>query len=69
MIPGSAWNWRRTSSITVWAARLTARMASALKRNTSIAPSNAAVKIGTLPISTMKGRVGSQCNRDRTWSM
>src|SRR6266705_2068690 len=38
MMPGSSWNWSRTSLMIAQAARPTARIAYAVKRNTSAAP-------------------------------
>ena len=44
MMPGISRNWRRTSTMIAWAVVPTARMASELKKKTSIAPIRAATK-------------------------
>src|SRR6266516_5256728 len=51
-MPGSAWNWRRTSLITFTAALVTAPMASAENQNTSIAPSRPPTKTSGFEMST-----------------
>ena len=51
-MPGSALNCRRTSSITVTAALLTALIASAENQNTSIAPSSPPTNTSGLEMST-----------------
>src|ERR1044071_9561796 len=48
MIPGISRNWRRTSTMIDWAVLPTARIASELKKYTSIAPIRAAMKTLTL---------------------
>src|SRR3989454_7060300 len=51
-MPGSAWNWRRTSLITLTAARVTAPIASAENQNTSIAPSRPPTNTSGFEMST-----------------
>src|SRR5690349_6345654 len=51
-MPGSAWNWRRTSWITLTAALVTALMARAENQNTSIAPSRPPTNTSGLEMST-----------------
>ena len=51
-IPGSAWNWRRTSWITLTAALVTALMASAENQNTSMAPNNPPTNTSGFEMST-----------------
>ena len=53
MIPGFSLNWRRTSPMTTCAAFPTALMASALKTNTSVAPSSPPTNTGTRVRSTL----------------
>src|SRR2546429_3670374 len=51
-MPGSAWNWRRTSWMTLTAALVTALIASAENQNTSMAPSSPPTNTSGLEIST-----------------
>src|SRR5256886_12641485 len=51
-MPGSAWNWRRTSWITLTAALVTALMASAENQNTSMAPNSPPTNTSGFEMST-----------------
>src|SRR3989442_7840677 len=69
-MPGSAWNWRRTSLITLTAARVTAPIASAENQNTSMAPSRPPTKTSGFEISTAasgepRARTSSRYAEDR----